>query len=470
MTAPFDLLEEAKRLVRFNTVTSQSNADCAVHVGGLLRKMGLEVSYQESRVGSTLFMNVAGVAGRGKGPLLLSTHLDTVAPGDPALWTRTGRDPWRLTRRGPALYGLGAADTKLDLLCKLLALARVQPVRLKRPVLVLGTFGEESGLRGMARFCQGDLPRPQMALVGEPTELAAVTRHKGLAVWELIFRSRGLHRPTARQWCYEATFQGQASHSSTPALGVNALTAAFDFLGELQKRFGKVTVLAWEGGSGHNVIPDRAQLRFSLGDRPQVRFPSRSGRQVRVKRLDAGWYPSLPWRQAAACFEILRTLLAAHEKRRDNAFRPPTLTWNVTRLKERPEGWTMTWDVRPLPGQSVGSVLKRLEASVWKKLGPPGSFWQVRVDRDNPGLDLPADHPLVKAAQGALRSIRKPTRLATKAGCSEAGLLHRVGVPALVFGPGRATGNIHRPNESVAVAQLTGAIRFYEAFLRRVCL
>ena len=41
--APFDLIEEAKRLVRFNTVTWGSNADCAVHAAALMRKLGMQV-------------------------------------------------------------------------------------------------------------------------------------------------------------------------------------------------------------------------------------------------------------------------------------------------------------------------------------------------------------------------------------------------------------------------------------------
>ena len=181
MGASLDLVQEAKRLIRFNTVTWESNVDCAVYVGSLMRRLGGEVFYQESRLEKTVFLNVASLVGKGKDPVLLNTHLDTVAPGDLKQWTRTGHDPWKMTIRGNTLYGLGVADTKLDILCKLSAIAALPIRRLKRPILLLGTFGEESGLRGAVRFCQGDLPRPKVALVGEPTQLALVTHHKGLA-------------------------------------------------------------------------------------------------------------------------------------------------------------------------------------------------------------------------------------------------------------------------------------------------
>jgi acetylornithine deacetylase/succinyl-diaminopimelate desuccinylase-like protein len=56
-----------------------------------------------------------------------------------------------------------------------------------------------------------------------------------------------------------------------------------------------------------------------------------------------------------------------------------------------------------------------------------------------------------------------------KAGCSEAGLYSRLGIPSVVIGPGKATGNIHQPNESISVKQLKRGIRFYQEFIRRVC-
>lgn len=476
MAGPFDLIAEAKRMIRFNTVTTSSNADCAVYAGSLMRKIGMAVSYQDSREGDVLFMNVIGMAGSGKDPLLLATHLDTVSAGDPKSWTKTGGDPWRLTRKRGALYGLGAADTKLDLLCKLYALGRVKPGSLERPVILLGTFGEESGLRGAARFCQGDLPRPKMALVGEPTDLALVTRHKGFSTVEVLFRTEGLYRPSAPEWVYEVSFRGEPAHSSTPDLGENAVTASIAFLEELRKKYKKVSVLAWQGGEGHNMIPASCLLRFSLGTSELYRPPrsvSGTGYRVKlkvaVKKAAPGWYPTLPWEEAVWCVGEFGESVAPLQKARDKAFQPPELTWNVTQMKETKEGWALTMDLRPLPGQSVQRAVKGMEQKLWKRLGPPGPSWQFRLERDNPPLELDAASPLLKEAKAALKGARLGARVAAKAGCSEAGLYSRVGIPSLVFGPGRSVGNIHRPNEKVEVSSLAKAARFYESFIKRTC-
>lgn len=472
MAAPFDLVAEAKRLIRFNTVTWSSNAEIAVHVGNLMRRLGLEVSYQQMRAGPVLFMNVVGWMGRAAkagGPVLWASHLDTVAAGDPKSWDRTAKDPWRLTRRGGILYGLGVADAKLDLLCKLAALGGVKSAQLKRPLLVLGTFGEESGLRGAACFCQGDLPKPGMALVGEPTGLALVNRHKGLAVLELTFRAKGLYRPDRPQWVYEVSFQGRACHSSTPELGENAIDQCLEFLQGCRKRFKKVMVLSWEGGEGHNMIPASSRLRISLGERPKEPWVMRAKAKVKAQRVKPGWYPTLPWEDAAQAVEIFRAAVAPLQKLRDRAFGPATLTTSFTRLEQTQEGWVLTMDLRPLPGQGLGALMKNLERRWWKEFGAPGPTWQWRLERDNPPLDLEASSPLIRLARAALREARLPVRMETKAGCSEAGLYGRVGIPSLVVGPGRARGNIHRPNEAVPLRELHQAVRFYRAFLERAC-
>ncbi len=469
MAAPFDLIEEAKRLIRFNTVTWSSNLDCAVYIGSLFRKAGLEVVYQEQREGELIFMNVAGVLGSGKKPLLLTTHLDTVDSGDPKLWTKTGADPWSMTLRGDAIYGLGVADTKLDLLCKLSALCAVDRKKIKRPAVLLGTFGEESGLRGAARFCQGDFPKPEMALVGEPTQLELVTRHKGLSVAEVLFKNKGLYRPNSAEWVYDAVFTGQASHSSTPDLGINALEASRRFLENLKRKYKKVHVLLWEAGTGHNVIPASARLRFSLGEQAKVVFSSGAKQKIRVERLPAGWYPKLPWENMCWCMETIRDLLIPFEKERDSDFVPPQMTWNLTWLRETKEGWSLTFDARSLPGKPIHKAIRGFEKKLWDKLGHPGPDWQFHLERDNPALELERKAPLVKLALSAMKSAKLPAKVKAKSGCTEAGLYSRVGIPSVVIGPGRSAGNIHRPNEANSVRQLKAAIRFYKTFMEKAC-
>ncbi|MBI4228050.1 MAG: M20/M25/M40 family metallo-hydrolase, partial [Candidatus Omnitrophica bacterium] len=226
-----NFLQEAKQFIRFNTVTTRSNAECALYAGRLLQQHGFRVQHQECREEGHLFLNTLGMLGPDSAPpLLLAAHLDTVEPGDPAAWTKTGRDPWKATVRGDALYGLGSADDKLDFLCKLAAASRFDPARLTRPIWLLGTFGEERGLVGASQFCRVASQRPVMALVGEPSALRLVTRHKGLLVGELTLVRHGIYHTDTAETVYDVAVSGQAAHASTPELGDNAVLRCLTFL------------------------------------------------------------------------------------------------------------------------------------------------------------------------------------------------------------------------------------------------
>lgn len=100
-------------------------------------------------------------------------------PGDPALWKASGGRPFSLTERDGELFGLGVADVKLDFLCKLAALERLRGEDLRRPIVLAGTYGEETGRYGAALLTRELSPLPAMALVGEPTALQACPSHKG---------------------------------------------------------------------------------------------------------------------------------------------------------------------------------------------------------------------------------------------------------------------------------------------------
>jgi acetylornithine deacetylase/succinyl-diaminopimelate desuccinylase-like protein len=134
--------------------------------------------------------------------------------------------PFEASIHGDRIYGLGAADTKLDFVAK--ALALVQCGVPGRDVWLLGTFGEEHGLVGAKELAaSGMLPRGAIAMVGEPSHLQIITAHKGLMAYELSIE----FTPTRVSDEIEVrkTFHvGKAAHSSTPALGENAITKPQD--------------------------------------------------------------------------------------------------------------------------------------------------------------------------------------------------------------------------------------------------
>src|ERR1700753_3585158 len=116
------LLEEARRIIRNNSVSARGNEEVVNTVAAMVQDRGLKTQLQQvthslEDVSKRQF-NVIGVLGdplvdrKIRKGLLLNTHLDTVGPGLLENWTETGGDPFAATIKDGKIYGLGAADVK----------------------------------------------------------------------------------------------------------------------------------------------------------------------------------------------------------------------------------------------------------------------------------------------------------------------------------------------------------------------
>lgn len=197
--------------------------------------------------------NLAAVKDSGvPGPtLLLLSHLDTVPAT--AAWTR---DPWTPTIEGGRMYGLGANDAKGCCAAMAHAFALARP---KRGKLVLATVCEEEVGRGGLEVFLPSLPKPDHAIVGEPTGLDVAVAQNGLLILDCEAR-------------------GRAGHAARPHLADNAVyKAARDILAlealdldRVHAAAGRTThaVTVVQGGDRHNVIPDRVKFTVDLRTTP----------------------------------------------------------------------------------------------------------------------------------------------------------------------------------------------------------
>src|SRR3954470_15989032 len=115
-------LDEAKRLIRINSVSTNGNEEVANYVVALMQDRGLKtqvqhVTHSNEDISKRQF-NVIGILGdplvdrKIKKGLLFNTHLDTVSPGINENWTETGGDPFNVTIKDGKIFGLGSADVK----------------------------------------------------------------------------------------------------------------------------------------------------------------------------------------------------------------------------------------------------------------------------------------------------------------------------------------------------------------------
>ncbi|MEJ2060481.1 MAG: acetylornithine deacetylase [Gammaproteobacteria bacterium] len=158
--------------------------------------------------------NLIATLGDGEDGLILSGHTDTV-PYDEGRWQH---DPFAVTEDGGRLYGLGTADMKSFLALAIEAARDFDAATLKRPLIIVGTADEESSMDGARMLARLGRPRARYCIIGEPTGLQPVNRHKGI-IMEAV------------------RILGRSGHSSDPAQGANALEGMHKVMGE---------ILAWQ--------------------------------------------------------------------------------------------------------------------------------------------------------------------------------------------------------------------------------
>ncbi|MPV39063.1 ArgE/DapE family deacylase [Georgenia subflava] len=121
-------------------------------------------------------------------------------------------------------------------------------------------------------------------------------------------------------------------------------------------------------------------------------------------------------------------------------------------------------DRRLLPGESGADALRELAARL-DALDLAGAGMGVRAEvvMEMPGFETPVDAPLVRTAAAAVRDAGGPDLPVTgwSAACDGGYVARATGTDVVVLGAGSVTGQAHRPDESVALADLLTAARAY---------
>lgn len=259
------------RLVGQPTIAGHSNEQLIADVATRLEQLGAAVTVARGvRDDALNLYAVIGPADVGGG-VMLCAHTDVVdVAGQP--WTR---DPFKLELQDGRAYGRGAADMKGFLAAALAVLGDARPHRLRRPLWLALSSDEEIGCVGVRPLLDllAELPhKPAWALVGEPTSLRVVDRHKGKAA-------------------VRVEFEGRAAHSSLPHNGANAVAYAGRLITMILERQEEIaagerdasfqvpyTTLGIgpiRGGVALNVIPDHCVLDLEVrsvpGEDPDTR-------------------------------------------------------------------------------------------------------------------------------------------------------------------------------------------------------
>lgn len=453
----FDLLAAARDLIAADSVSAHGNLRALAVLEAVAHGFGLETYRQEAEALGTkqanLIVHPAGAPPR-DGGLLLVTHTDTVGPGPRELWTETDPFTLKLADDGDTLYGLGVADVKLDALAKLEALSKA-PRSAHGKVAFCGTFVEEVGCQGAKYFLAHRPFSPRWASCGEPSELRIIDGHKGYMVAKVTVRDPSA---PAAPGAIRLVFSGKAAHSSTPHLGVNAIAKALAF----SDAAGVVPVAA-KGGDAANKVPARCVVdvpdRAGLADRARE-----AGATVEAAAAEG---PSSA-RAIAALRKVaaeMARIVATVEPREDSRFDPAVAVFNQGVIDAAAGTAWGFCDARLLPGHDPDAMFAALEEFAARLAAAEGLAIEISRERSNPAMALPAQSLLRDAAMAASRDCGLNPTPQTKPTNTEGGVFVSRGVEAIVFGPGRSTGNAHTANEWQSLRQLRQASGWYERLI-----
>ena len=234
-------------LVAFPTAYPPGHStDIAAYLDEKLSSMGYATDVVAKEAGMD---NVVARMGSGEPSLVFNVHIDTVDAGDTALWSSP---PHEATVRDGKVFGLGAANCKGSGAVQLWLAEEIArrggPAR-GEVVFTYVTDEESLGPNGMRYLRDEGIVKPDMLLLGAPTDNSMVTSERGV-LW------------------VEVTTTGKAAHAGQPGDGDNAILRMLRVLSrcddEMSRRLASrksndmqstMNIGKLSGGRNSNVVP-----------------------------------------------------------------------------------------------------------------------------------------------------------------------------------------------------------------------
>jgi acetylornithine deacetylase/succinyl-diaminopimelate desuccinylase family protein len=134
-----------------------------------------------------------------------------------------------------------------------------------------------------------------------------------------------------------------------------------------------------------------------------------------------------------------------------------------------PDRCRLSVDCRLLPGQSGEDAVAEIDAAV-AALDLTGLGVRRELVMEIPSFELPSEHELVQGVRRTSVDAGAPERPVAgwTAACDGGYLMRDAGIPAVVLGPGSVVEQAHRPDESVAIAEVRTAARAYALYAARL--
>ena len=449
----FDFIGSCRKLIAIDSSPQISALETAEYLATLARDLGLDVEVQQEMQNGITQANIIvrlEPFQAGRSEFLLQAHLDTVDPGNFSLWKKNNFNPFDAVIEDGRIYGLGSAEVKLDFLCKLQALAQLKDKKFTtlQPVLV-GTFGEETGMQGALKLIRKNKINAKYALIGDPSDLNIVNAAKGYATVEMRIpfsneeteykKNKALSEHTSTQ---TKIFSGKSAHSSTPHLGESAALKLFDYLSKMPDN---VVIVEMDAGTRQNMIPNQAMVELDV---------AASFKDPIIKKINF-------------LYNTMNEVQNEMKSVVDKVFTPEHSTISVGVIRTFEDHILVSGSCRILPN------VKQEEYEKWMQMisracEQVGAEFRLQ-DYKRP-FRTDEKSVLIKGALAELEKLGQTSQCTSLASTNEASLFSRIGIECICIGAGKRENNVHTPNEHVEIKHLELMTSFYQKMIERFCL
>lgn len=235
----YNALDLLKAMIAIPSTSRNEN-----EVANIIEAFINNAGYDANRVGNNIWCRSKHFSASHP-TILLNSHIDTVKPVEG--WTY---DPFNPTEIEDTIYGLGSNDAGASVISLLATFIYLDSREQSYNMIFLASAEEEISGKGGIESVLPLLPKIDVAIVGEPTDMQPAIAEKGLMV-------------------IDGVISGLSGHAARNE-GINAIYIALNVIETLKNLtfpkvsplLGpvKVTVTQIESGTQHNVIPDRCKI------------------------------------------------------------------------------------------------------------------------------------------------------------------------------------------------------------------
>jgi len=486
-----NVLDEATRFLAIKSICEEGNEELINFLIPRFEELGAKLILQQvphSLPDHTKRQyNLIGILGddlvdsRTKKGFLLTTHIDTPVPGLNTEWTKLAGNPWDAKKIDDKIYGLGAANAKLDFICKLQAFSRFAKEKLKQPIYLAATCGGESPLLGCKYLIQSGALNPKYVLLGQPTGLTLIGSQRAQLSFQVrmsfVAIEKDAHDFNAKIFI---SSKSKSAYAVSNQSNQTALENIFYILDLLMKSPIPIKLFSLQSESSFHKLPDQAAVgvvipakelegireRFKgllinrAGSSYDMRFGGTGDRGIRL----------LPAEVLPALFLVKKEIAELGKELGDRAI------VNLAAIKPDKDSLNFTVHFSISPEAAANAEMrKELEQDFKNRINNIAkNFKTLSFDCRRvvfyPNFHIDSENTFAKTLSSELSRMGMDGKIHTSEKSSEAAFFSEKGYDTLVFGPGEMQENAYRENENINISDLQMAARFYEQAIDAFCV